>query len=145
MIRSVVSPSFLPRSIFNALCSILDQPRNTERRGGRFHRSASRNDPTSLAFAPDIGVQRMEGDLQTTNTLAEELWGIETVYSESPFDQVDLTRRRARKAGGGCFRWQYHIPAHGLCQTDYIKRTFDCEPLIEEFVKHFQKEVKLPP
>jgi hypothetical protein len=50
-------------------------PRSTpcrRRRSGRFHHSTSRNDPAPLVFAPDIGMQKMERNLQSTDTPGDE-------------------------------------------------------------------------
>jgi hypothetical protein len=115
------------------------------RRSGRFRHSTSRNDPAPLVFAPDIGTQKMERDLQNTDTPGDELPGaLEQCVQNSPFGQ-DHGRGRARNvplAGGDSFRWSHYIFVRGPCQTDNIKRTFDREPFIEEFVGHFQEEEK---
>jgi ubiquitin carboxyl-terminal hydrolase L5 len=43
------------------------------------------------------------------------------------------------------FRRLHYTPTHGACQTENIKRTFDFEPFIKEFIRGCQREGKLTP
>ncbi|KAF9783901.1 cysteine proteinase [Thelephora terrestris] len=96
-----------------------------------FTTSASFQNPTPPIFAPDFGAQRMARDLQIMNMSPEELlsaWNrcIETALSVKTTVEDELEKPR-------------------LANTENIKRTFDYEPFIKEFVRRCQMEGKLAP
>jgi hypothetical protein len=85
---------------------------------------------------------------QAPDTLADELPGaleqcVRNALSVKTTVEDEL--EQLHLAGGDSFRWSHRIFDHGPCQTDNIRRTFDREPFIEEFVGHFQEEGKPPP
>jgi len=96
-----------------------------------FTTSASFQNPTPAVFASDFGEQKQRRNLQIINTPGEELPGlwercIENALSIKTSVEDELEKPR-------------------LANTENIKRTFDYEPFIKEFVRHCQKEGKLAP
>ena len=113
-----------------------------------FTTSASFQNPTPPIFAPDFGAQKMERDIQIMKMEKEELPGawercIENALSVKTSVEDEL--EKPRLANVGSFRRSCCARPHGSYQTENIKRTFDYEPFIKEFIKRCQKEGKFAP
>jgi ubiquitin carboxyl-terminal hydrolase L5 len=113
-----------------------------------FITSASFQNSAPPVFAPDFGAQKMERDLQIMKMSKEELPGawercIQNALSVKTSVEDEL--EKPRLANVCPFLWPLCVLIHGCYQTENIKRTFDYEPFIKEFVRHCQKEGKLAP
>ncbi|KAF9649505.1 cysteine proteinase [Thelephora ganbajun] len=96
-----------------------------------FTTSASFQNPTAPVFALDFGAQKMERDLQIMGMPLGELPGawercIENALSVKTSVEDELEKPR-------------------LANTENIKRTFDYEPFIKEFLRLCRREGKLVP
>lgn len=111
-----------------------------------FTTSASFQNPTPPVFAPDFGAKKMERDVQIMNTPKEELPGawercIENALSTKTSVEDEL--EKPRLANVGYSQRSRCVIAYRPCQTENIKRTFDYEPFIKEYVRHCQREGKI--
>lgn len=72
-------------------------------------------------------------------------WGrcVENAISVKTLVEDEL--EKPRLANVGSLRRTRCITAHGCYQTENIKRAFDYEPFVKEFVRYCQKEGKFAP
>lgn len=110
-----------------------------------FTTSASFQNSTPPVFAPDFGAKKMERDVEIMKTPKEELpsvWERCIKDALSIKISVEDELEKPRLANVGYSQRLRHVLAYDHYQTENIKRTFDYEPFIKEYVRHCQKEGK---
>lgn len=113
-----------------------------------FTTSASFQNPNPPIFAPDFGAQKLEREMEIMKMQKEELpgaWGrcVENAISIKTLVEDEL--EKPRLANVGSLQRSRCVTTHGCYQTENIKRAFDYEPFVKEFVRCCQKEGKFAP